>query len=160
MEDETTPPIVRLPGIGTRIDVTDAFDRPVQVVRRKDGAVEIHAGPDATVELDATTAETVGAFLAGHYVVDSGAARRLADAVGGLRFDWVRLEPGDHAVDASIAALGIRRRTGVSIVAILRRPAPLVDPDPQVVLQPGDELVIVCRPDDRDAFVRFVKEGR
>lgn len=160
MEHEATPPIVRLPGIGQRIDVSDAFGRPVQVVRRKSGDVELHAGPGVAVELDAATAVTVGAFLAGHFLVDAGAASRLADAVGGLRFDWVRLEPGDHAVDSSIAALGIRRRTGVSVVAILRRPAPLVDPDPQVVLQPGDELVIVCRPDDRDAFVRFVKEGR
>jgi len=160
MEHETTPPIVRLPGIGTRIDVTDALGRPVQVVRRKSGEVEIHAEPGHAVELDAATAETVGAFLAGHDLVDVGAAQRLADAVGGLRFDWVRLEAGDHAVGASIAALGIRRRTGVSIAAILRRPAPLVDPDPTVVLQPGDELVILCRPDDREPFVRFVKDGR
>jgi len=159
MEHETPPPIVRLPGIGDRLDVADASGRPVQVVRRKSGAVEIHA-PTGTVDLDTDVAETVGAFLAGHFLVDPGAARRLADAVGGLRFDWVRLAPGDHAVDASIATLGIRRRTGVSIVAILRRPAPLVDPDPEVVLQPGDELVIACRPDDRDAFVRFVKDGR
>lgn len=160
MEHETSPPIVRLPGVGTRIDVTDAFGRPVQVVRRKSGAVEIHGGTGGTVELDAAAAETVGAFLAGHYLVDAGAAQRLADAVGGLRFDWVRLEAGDHAVGRSIAALGIRRRTGVSIVAILRRPAPLVDPDPTVALQPGDELVVVCRPDDREPFVRFLRDGR
>ena len=159
MEPETTPPIVRLPGVGERIDVTDVAGRPVQVIRRKSGDAEIHAA-DITVELDAASAETVGAFLAGHFLVDSGAARRLADAVGGLRFDWVRVEPGDHAADRTIADLGIRRRTGVSVVAILRRPAPLVDPDPEVAIRAGDELVVVCRPDDRDAFVRFVREGR
>lgn len=160
MERDPTPPIVRLPGIGERMDVTDAVGRPVQVIRRKSGATEIHAGPGVTIELDDATTMAVGAFLAGHPVVDVHTARRLVDSVGGLRFDWVRLEPGDHAVDHSIASLGIRRRTGVSIVAILRRPAPLVDPDPEVRLQAGDELVIVCRPDDRAAFARFVKAGR
>jgi len=160
MVDRDGNPVTRLPGVGEQLDTVDRDGRPVRVVRQRSGVVEIHLDDGAVAELDATTAAAVGAFLAGHFAVVGDTARRVAEAGALLHFDWVRLEPGDFAVDATIAELGVRRRTGISIVAILRRPAPLVDPDPDVALRAGDDLVIACRPDDRDAFVRFVREGR
>ena len=159
MDEHHGSPVQRLPGVGDQFDAVDRAGRRVRIVRQRSGAVEMHAADGAVVEFDTTTAAAVGAFLAGHFAVVGDTARHVAEAGALLHFDWVHLEPGDFAVDATIADLGVRRRTGITIVAILRRPAPLVDPDPDVVLRAGDDLVIACRPDDRDAFVRFVREG-
>jgi len=66
---------------------------------------------------------------------------------------------GSWVVGLTIEQVAVRRRTGTSIVAILRGSLPVVDPDPSQRLEAGDELVIVCRPGERAAFERFLVEG-
>ena len=53
----------------------------------------------------------------------------------------------------------MRRRTGVTIVAILRGLLPIVDPDPTVRLEAGDDLVVVCRGEGPAEFERYLVEG-
>lgn len=158
-----TPPdpcAVRLPGIGTRLDLSDAEGRPVHVVSRNDGIVELHHGNDHIIELDAATAHAVGAFVTGHYVLGPAVAGRMSDVLGGLLFDWVTLPADAHAVGKTIEALAIRRKTRVSIIAILRASQPIVSPDPQTVLEAGDDLVVACREQDLEVFTRYVLTGK
>ena len=84
---------------------------------------------------------------------------RTADVLGGIEFDWVTVPRGAWVVGLTIEQTAVRRRTGTTIVAILRGSLPVVDPDPNQVLEAGDELVIVCRPGERRAFERFLVEG-
>lgn len=151
---------VRLPGVGERLDVEDSSGRPLQVVRHRSGRVEVHAEGRPLLELETREASAAGAFMTGHFLLDPTVALRLGDVLGGLVFDWVRLEQGDRGVGKTIAELEIRRRTGVSIVAILRGSLPIVAPDPDIRLEAGDDLVIACRDSDRDGFVRFMGTGR
>lgn len=155
----SAPPTVRLPGVGERLDVTDGDGRPVQFVRRNDGHVEVHAG-GVFLELDPATARAMAAFVAGYYAISPALADRLADARVALTLDWVRLDDGDHAAGRTIGELEIRRRTGVSIVAVLRGSIPIVTPDPSLRLESGDDLVVTGLDDDRDAFAAFLAEGR
>ncbi|MCB1251022.1 MAG: hypothetical protein KDB36_16515 [Acidimicrobiales bacterium] len=148
--------IIRLPGVGDRFACADVDDREVQVVRRRDEHVVLHLPDAPPVELDASTARAVGAFMAGRFAIDPRLVQRLDDVVGGLTFEWIRIEPGDAVVDRTIEALQIRRRTGVTIVAILRGSQAIVTPDPDLPLRGGDELVVACRDVDLDDFVRFL----
>lgn len=151
---------VRLPGVGERLDVVDREGRPVHLIRQRGGDAAIHVGSGPPLELDATAATVAGAFLSGHYLMPAELRRRLDGVLGGLVFDWLRIPSGGHAVGRSIEELAVRRRTGVTVVAILRGSVPIVGPDPSTRFEGGDELVIVGAPHDRDALVAYLEEGR
>lgn len=148
--------IIRLPGVGERFACVDADGRTVQVVRRRDEHVEVHPPGAEPIELEPSTARAVGAFMEGRFAIDARLVERLDTVVGGLTFEWIRLEPGDAAVDRTIEELQIRRRTGATIVAILRGSQAIVTPDPVLPLHAGDELVVACRDVDLDDFVRYL----
>lgn len=147
-----------LPFVGHRLELTDEGGDRLVVVRRKDGTVELHVGASATI-LDPVAARALGALASGHLVVRPELLDRADAVLGGLELDWVRIPAGAVAVGRTIEELAIRRRTGVTIVAILRGSVPVVDPDPSQRLAAGDELVVACRADDRDALERFLVEG-
>jgi len=65
-----------------------------------------------------------------------------------LLIEWVALAPSSPGVDRSIAALAIRRTTGVTIIAITRGAQAITAPQPSEVLRAGDRLVVVSRPQD------------
>lgn len=138
--------------------MTDLDGSPVVIIGRRDGRVELHV-QDRTVVLDQITASTVGAFISGHFRLAPETAERLADVLGGLVIDWVKLAPGDAVVGRTIQELEVRQRTGVSIIAILRGSVPIVTPPPSSRLEAGDDLVIACSESDRDGFSRFIAEG-
>jgi K+:H+ antiporter subunit KhtT len=147
-----------LPGVGERLDVRDEAGRPVQVVRRRSGHVEIHH-TEGVVVLGPEVAPVVGAFAAGRYTLAPELAERMGDVLGGLVFDWVRVPRGAAAAGRSIEQLQIRRRTGVSVIAVLRGHLPVVDPDPSTVLDVGDDLVVACRGEQREALERLLRTG-
>ena len=53
----------------------------------------------------------------------------------------------------------MRRKTGVTIVAILRGSLPIIAPEPSTVLKVGDDLVIAGREEDLEPFARYVTVG-
>ena len=78
-------------------------------------------------------------------------AERMAGVLGGLEFDWVRLPTGAYAAGRSPSGeLQVRRRTGVTIVAVLRGSVPIVDLGTGHRLRAGDELVFTGRHQDGD----------
>ena len=149
----------RLPAVGYRLELRADDDRPVTAIRRKDGTLELHIGHDVAV-LDPASARALGALATGHLVVRPDLLERTDAVLGGLELDWFRLPADAVAVGRSIEELAVRRRTGTTIVAILRGSVPVVDPDPSQRLQPGDELVVACRAEERDALERYLVEGR
>ena len=149
----------RLPGVGHRLDLRDEDGAPLSVIRRKDGTLELHHGTDLTI-LGPIEARALGVLASGPLVARPVLLARTAAVLGGLELDWITVPPNAHAVGRSIQDLAIRRRTGVTIVAILRGSLPVVDPDPEQRIEAGDELVVACRADDRDALERYLVEGR
>ncbi len=151
---------VHLPGIGEQIELGDANDDDLIIVRHHDGRVEIARRTDSVrIELDEPAARTLGAFVTGHYLLPEDLAVQLDDVRGGLVFDWHRLGSSAAGVGRSIRDLAIRQRTGVSIVAVIRREGAIIDPDPVVVLGAGDVLVTASRASDREAFVNLLEGG-
>ncbi len=150
--------VVRLPGVGERLDVADVDGAPVRVVRRQDATVELHGGSGPIV-LDDTTATSVAAFVTGRFVIDPAVAARMADVLGGLVFDWVRLERDDDAVGHTIAELALRERTGVTVVAVLRGSQPIVAPDPDLRLERGDDLIVAARQGDVEGLLDLLSGG-
>lgn len=158
MGEIQNPTASPLPGIGERLDVTDSDGNDLCAIRLRSGQVELHSGDDV-IALEAVEAASLGAFISGHFRMSPELADRLSSVLGGLVFDWVRLGPQDAAVGHTIEELGVRRRTGVTIVAILRGSIPIVAPDPAIALEAGDELVIACCEQDLERFGEFMTKG-
>lgn len=78
-------------------------------------------------------------------LVQIGGAGQLFD------FTWLEVRPGSTLDGRTLAELALRRRTGVSVVGILRDGILLPNPGPDDVLRAGDLLAVVGRPEQRRA---------
>ncbi|HEV2760803.1 MAG TPA: TrkA C-terminal domain-containing protein [Acidimicrobiales bacterium] len=150
-----------LPGIGRRYSVL-AEGGEVSIVIHHSGRRDIYLAdsrghaPPAVASLSDDQARRLGAVLAGAYFQPT-LTRQIEAVVGGLLIDWVTVRADSPGAGRSIADLQVRRQTRMTIVAILRGGNEVVMvPEPTEVLQAGDRVVVVGRPDDLDGFVRHV----
>jgi TrkA domain protein len=150
-----------LPGIGRRYDLGDVDGGRLSVVIHHSGRRDLYvlpeAGDEPTTVLSLTDgqARKLGAILGGAYFQPAVVAE-IESVIGGLLIDWVTLEQESPGAGRSIADLEIRRRTRMTVAAILRAHVPIVAPEPSEVLQPGDRLVVIGRQEDLTGFRRHV----
>ena len=140
-----------LPGIGRRFDVDGEDGGRVSVVMHHSGRCDVYlrARPEAeptSVSFTDDQARRLGAVLAGAYFTPSAVAR-IEALIGGLLIDWVTVPASSPAIDRSIADLGIREATRMTVAAIVRGEESLVAPEPSERLQARDRLVLVGPPD-------------
>jgi TrkA domain protein len=58
----------------------------------------------------------------------------------------------------SIADAGIRRESRITVAAIVRGDESIVAPEPDEVVQPGDQLVVMGRTEDLPGFLdQFIR---
>lgn len=152
-----------LPGIGQRYELRPSEGGPVVVIVHHSGRRDLYVMDDrgeeteAAVALTDSQARSLGAVLGGAYFKPA-VVEEVEAVIGGLLIDWVTLRPRSPAVGRSIAALEIRRRTRMTVAAIVRGHQPIVAPEPDEVLQAGDQLVVIGRHEDLAGFRRTVVE--
>lgn len=150
-----------LPGIGRRYELPVGKGQRLVLVVHHSGRRDVylmHAdrdGPLWTLELSDDQARRVGAILGGAFFKPA-VVEEIEDIVGEFVVDWVTLNADDPAIGRSIADLQIRRRTGMSVVAIVRGRRTITAPDPDEILESGDRLVVVGRHADLPAFIKYV----
>jgi TrkA domain protein len=140
----------RLPGVGTRYDFACQRGPRVGVMNhpsgRRDLLVYDQDDPDAVladVPLNPEEASALAELLGAASIVEQLDA--LPQLIAGLAIEWASLPTSVEP--ATIGSLEIRRRTGASVVAIVRDDAPLPAPGPDEDLRPGDTVVMVGTPD-------------
>jgi TrkA domain protein len=150
-----------LPGIGRRYEMQTMDGDEVVVVIHNSGRRDCYllrrAGdaPGMAVSLTDSQARTLGAVLAGAYFTPAVVGE--VDAVlGSLLIDWVKVRPESPGVDRSIAELEIRRRTGMTVAAILRGDETIITPAADQELRSGDLLVVFGHQDDLARFLEHV----
>lgn len=156
-----------VPGVGDQFAFPDDDGGSLSVLLRHDGGAELqpivsdhHRGgasggssAPVVIALSPSTTRSLAAALAGHATVAPDLLERLDGVVGGLSFDWLALAPDSPLVGRSIQEAQIRSRDGVTLIAVLRGPIPIVPPEPDLVLTAGDELVVVGRAPSVERFV-------
>jgi K+:H+ antiporter subunit KhtT len=73
-------------------------------------------------------------------------------ALGELSIEWVPVPDSSPAIGHSLAECGLRAKTGVTIIAILREPEPVRGAQPGDLIQVGDTLVAVGKAGQFAAF--------
>jgi CPA2 family monovalent cation:H+ antiporter-2 len=93
-------------------------------------------------------------------MTDGDLMRRLRSAMHGLHLHWYELPSESSYVGQSIGSLQVRRRTGASIVAIVRDGETLLNPDAATILQAGDRLAVLADAKQSQRFVAWLEASR
>lgn len=149
-----------LPGIGRRYAMGGAEGESLTVVIHHSGRRDLYVadrrGSEPTsATLTDTQARTLGAILGGAYFKPA-VVEEIEAAVGELLIDWVTLRDGSPAVGRSIADLGVRQQTGMTVAAVVRDHETIVAPEPSEVLRAADRLVVLGRREDLGKLNRLL----
>jgi len=149
---EVTEEIVDLAALGMVQTVQPEFEAALELARRS--LVTLDVEP-ARIQrfLDASRREQAGATP----MVDEDYATLVGmeHATKLLDLQWVEVRPGSRFDGARIGDLGVRKKTGVSIVAVVRGREIEYNPGPDTTLGTGDWLGVIGRPSQVEAILHF-----
>jgi TrkA domain protein len=155
----------RLPGVGVKYAFRTAQGGRLSVILHNDGQREIYFyrrpdddEPTAVIELHDDEARQLGAIIGGAYERPK-IVEELEMALGELQIEWIPVTDSSPAIGRTLAECGLRARTGVTVIAILREPEPISGAQPEDVIQEGDTLVAVGKAGQFAEFRRLLAAG-
>jgi len=155
----------RLPGVGVKYAFRTAQGGRLSVILHNDGQREIYYyrranddEPTAVIELHDDEARQLGAVIGGAYERPR-IVEELEMALGELQIEWIDVPDSSPAIGKTLAECGLRAKTGVTIIAILREPEPVSGAQPEDIIQKGDTLVAVGKAGQFAEFRRLLAEG-
>jgi len=147
---------VTLPGVGKKYVMSLRAGGSLAVVVRPDGEHHVYHflegddRPSDAVKLDADEAQQL-ANLLGRLVVQAPAGEDLDLVLGAMEIEWVTLEPDSLLVGKTVGDSQLRRKTGASVMAVLRHGRAVVNPGVDTVFEARDTLLLIGSPDQTDA---------
>ncbi len=150
----------KLPGVGIRHDFVTKAGSRIGVIAHHAGHRELliydEEDPDAcreTLRLEERDSRALAELLGASQVSENLAQLQQLE---GLAIDWLPVRAASACANATIGETELRRRTGVSIVAVVRGKTTFASPEPDFRLQPGDTAVVVGTPESIErAFARL-----
>ena len=151
-----------LPGIGKKFSFdTEAHDTLVMVIHHS-GKREIYRfledkeNPHSLIELTDEESRNMGAVLSGAYFQPAPEAS-MALIAKELTIEWLRIDARSPLREHTLRELGIREKTGATVVALMRGDALLPNPSPDERIQERDTLMAVGNLEQVRGFMRFGK---
>jgi TrkA domain protein len=119
------------------------------VIQHNDGDREVYVhrrasddDPVAVVELHDDEARQLGVVLGGAYerpkIVED-----LEMALGEFQIEWIKVPAGSWVHGRTLSDAAFRRRTGVTVIAILRESESIAGAQPDDVILEADTIVVV-----------------
>ncbi|MGC9119906.1 MAG: cation:proton antiporter regulatory subunit [Sulfurihydrogenibium sp.] len=138
-----------LPGIGKKFSVITGNKEKVAVIIHFSGKREIYFfdkndfdEPACAFSLNEDEAAQLGSILMGTYFKPEAQDEKEM-FMKNLVIEWVNVDSGSCMVNKSIKELEIRKRTGTSVIAIIRNNETITNPSPDEIIKVGDTLVLV-----------------
>ena len=155
----------RLPGVGVKYTFLTAAGGRVSVILHNDGQREIYYyrrrdddEPTSVIELHDDEARQLGAILGGAYerpkIVED-----LEMALGEFQIEWIKVPNGSWVNGRTLAECAFRKRTGVTIIAILRESESIAGAQPDDVILEGDTIVVVGKAGQFSTVKRLLASG-
>ena len=138
-----------LPGVGKRytFDLEEGVE--LTLIIHNTGRRELYIieeeeeEPTCVISLTEEEAKELGFLLAGT-TYQPVSPERMEVILKEMVMEWVKVGDRANIAGRTIADSQIRKRTGASIVAIIRGEDMIVSPDPyETVIEPGDVVVVV-----------------
>jgi TrkA domain protein len=154
----------RLPGIGTKFTLRLDGGGRLAVIQHNDGRRELYwfrpgdEEPRAVIGLDDDEARQLGAVIGGAYerpkIVED-----LEMALGELQIEWIPVPDDSPWIGKTLAECGFRAKTGITVIAILRKPEPITGARPDDTIEREDTLVTVGKAGQYTEFRRLLRHG-
>ncbi|WP_437922284.1 cation:proton antiporter regulatory subunit [Sphingobacterium sp. LRF_L2] len=146
-------------GIGKKYQIeTEAGDNMVVVIH-DDGRRELYRSEDDDSEThcvmtlsDEESRQVAG--IIGGLSYKPKALETMEVALDDLRIEWYKVGESNDGVNKSIGELGVRQRTGASIIAAIREDETTINPGPEYVITSGTTLVVA----GKKANIKLLKE--
>jgi CPA2 family monovalent cation:H+ antiporter-2 len=152
--------LAELEELGVNAVVQPEFEAGLEMVRQALARFSI-APADIQRFSDTVRDDLYAAFT------EDDMSRRYRVLLAGLRraneeleIDWVSVPESSGAVGATIGSLGIRRRTGASVVAAVRAGEVRANPGPDYELTTGDMLALLGTPEQRQKARSLIQGSR
>jgi TrkA domain protein len=155
----------KLPGVGVRHEFTTEGGDVIGVLVHHDGRRDLlmydRVDPDScasTTGLSAPDSRALAEMLGASQIAES--LRNVQQDVAGLAIEWIEI-PKDSPLGSSTISDGeYRKRTGASIVAVLRDGDSIPAPGPDFVLRGGDTVVAVATQEGAAALRELILPNR
>lgn len=98
------------------------------------------AGADRIVNPYSIGGQRLADFVINPYLVDF-IEKGFAHGVSGLSIEQLQIPPDSHCINRSMKELDIRKKSGATILAIIRDDTPILNPHGDFTLNEGDQLV-------------------
>ncbi|MGE5582663.1 MAG: cation:proton antiporter regulatory subunit [Bacillota bacterium] len=150
-----------LPGIGKKISCTTHSKEKVTIIIHHDGKREFYildknGESQANVTLLDEEARRLGGFLAG-VMYKPKVVQNLEVELEGIRIDWFKLDSSSPVIGRAIGELSIRKRTQVSIIAVLRNDTFIPNPSSEFIFEDGDLCVVIGKPERFKDFLAIIR---
>lgn len=145
-----------LPGVGKKYMMPLRQGGNLAIIVRPDGERQVYHfledddRPHDVIKVDEDEAQQI-AQLMGRTLV---AAPEMADldlVFGALEIDWVTLEEDSPMVGSTLGASQLRKKTGASVIAVMRDGDAIPNPDVDLEFEAGDTLLVIGSPKEAEA---------
>ena len=137
-----------LPGVGIRYDFTTKSGDRIGVIDhhtdRYDLLLYDRLDPDScatALRLDEEEGHALAEIIGSTRI--SKPLSTLQESIPGLTIDWVPVGESWECAGCMLSEIGVRSRTGVSIVAVVRNNETIPSPQADFRLYPGDTAVVI-----------------
>ncbi len=137
-----------LPGVGKKYTVELENGDELTLVIHNTGRRELYImeeddeEPICVITLTEDEAKDLGFLLAGT-TYQTVATGKMELIMKEMVMEWVKVGSGSAIAGKTIAQAEIRKRTGASVIAIIRGEDMIASPDPNTEIKGGDTLVVV-----------------
>jgi len=155
-----------LPGIGRKFQINARSGDKLVIVVHDDGRREMHHfdndDPEESISmvtLDDSEARRVGGILGGMLYMPK-ALESVDVAFDEMLIEWYKVEPGEKSSGMTIGDLRIRKRTGATIIAIVKHyQMRIINPGPEATIREGATLVMLGERAQVKACKRLIQHG-
>ena len=154
--------ISELSGIGTKYEIESPKGDKVAVIFLTTGEIELYvleAGAEkpSVTRLTPEGARRVGSVLTGAMLtIEREDVEVSFSEISDLRINIHICPVTKGMVGKSIEDLAIRKRTGVTIIALSRRGRSIISPPPETVFEEGDLIVVIGEREQIKACAREI----
>ena len=149
-----------LPGIGKKVSISTYSNEKAVLIVHHDSKRELYimdkqGEPQASITLLDEEARRLGKFLSG-IMYKPKAIEDIEIALEGFKIDWFKLDSSSPIIGKKLGGLSIRKKTQVSIIAVVNSNGFTPNPSSDYVFCEGDTCVVIGKPEKFKDFIDII----